>query len=298
MRRASCSDADQPAWSPNGRRLAFTRGGSVYTIRVDGDDERRLAPGAHPAWSPNGERIALDRDDTIVTLRWDGGGVRTAGTGSDPAYAPDGRLAVVRDGEIVAGGRIVDEGTEPAWSADGKHVAYVRDDTIYVDGQRGASRRTARLATGQARAGAPAGLRPAAPDRPADRRRRRALAARLHVARRQHRPRPEHRRGRSPVRRDAHDRHAARPARERQEPHLPRRRADPVHELAAAPPLAPDALRLVRAPHARRTDARARPQERLLPRRPLGRSHPGTGRTASLTSSATASSSTRTRRTC
>ena len=128
-------DADQPAWSPNGRRLAFTRGGSVYTVRVDGDDERRLASGAHPAWSPNGERIALDRDDTIVTFRWGGGGVRTAGSGSDPAYAPDGRLAVVRDGEVVAGGRIVDEGAEPAWSADGKHVAYVRDDTIYVDGK-------------------------------------------------------------------------------------------------------------------------------------------------------------------
>ena len=127
--------ADQPAWSPNGRRLAFTRGGSVYTIRVDGEDERKLASGEHPAWSPNGARIALDRDDTIVTLRWDGGGVRNAGTGSDPAYAPDGRLAVVRDGEVVAGGRIVDEGTEPAWSADGKHVAYVRDDTIYVDGK-------------------------------------------------------------------------------------------------------------------------------------------------------------------
>jgi hypothetical protein len=122
--------ADQPAWSPSGRRLAFTRGGWVYTVRVDGDDERRLARGAHPSWSPNGARIALDRDDTIVTLRWDGGGVRTAGTGSDPAYAQDGRLAVVRDGQVVAGGRIVDEGTEPSWSPDGKHVAYVRDDTL------------------------------------------------------------------------------------------------------------------------------------------------------------------------
>ncbi|MGZ4289886.1 MAG: lysyl oxidase family protein [Gaiellaceae bacterium] len=61
--------------------------------------------------------------------------MRTAGTGSDPAYAPDGRLAVVRDGEIVAGGRIVDEGAEPAWSADGRHVAYVRGGTIYVDGR-------------------------------------------------------------------------------------------------------------------------------------------------------------------
>ena len=127
--------ADQPAWSPNGRRLAFTRGGFVYTVRVDRDDERRLARGAHPSWSPTGERIALDRDDTVATLRWEGGGVRIAGRGSDPAYAPDGRLAVVRDGQIVAGTRLIDEGTEPAWSADGRHVAYVRADTIYVDGK-------------------------------------------------------------------------------------------------------------------------------------------------------------------
>ena len=127
--------ADQPAWSPNGRRLAFTRDGVVYTVRADGLDERRLAPGAHPAWSPDGRRIALDRDERIVTLDWDGGGVKDAGSGTDPAYAPDGRLAVVRGGEIVAGGRIVDEGTEPSWSPDGAHVAYTKDDTIYVDGK-------------------------------------------------------------------------------------------------------------------------------------------------------------------
>src|SRR5207253_10913117 len=111
--------------------------GWVYTVRVDGDDERRLARGAHPAWSPDGNRIALDRDDQIVTLRWYGGGVKAAGTGADPAYAADGRLAVVRDGQVVAGGRIVDAGAEPAWSADGRHVAYVRNDTIYIHGKAG-----------------------------------------------------------------------------------------------------------------------------------------------------------------
>ena len=133
--RRLVAKADQPAWSPNGRRLAFTRDGAVYTVRVDGVDERRLAPGAHPAWSPNGERIALDRDDTIVTLRWYGGGVKAAGRGSDPAYAPDGRLAVVRDGEIVAGGRVIDAGESPTWSPDGRRIAYERDGTIYVNGK-------------------------------------------------------------------------------------------------------------------------------------------------------------------
>jgi dipeptidyl aminopeptidase/acylaminoacyl peptidase len=133
--RRLVAKADQPAWSPNGRRLAFTRDGAVYTVRVDGVDERRIAPGAHPAWSPNGERIALDRDDTIVTLRWYGGGVKAAGRGSDPAYAPDGRLAVVRDGEIVAGGRVIDVGESPTWSRDGRRIAYEREGMIYVNGK-------------------------------------------------------------------------------------------------------------------------------------------------------------------
>ena len=73
-RPRSCGAPTSPPGRPNGRRLAFTRDGSVWTVRVDGDDERRLARGAHPAWSPNGERIAFDRDGTIVSLRWDGGG--------------------------------------------------------------------------------------------------------------------------------------------------------------------------------------------------------------------------------
>lgn len=129
-------DADEPAWSPNGRRLAFVRKGSVWTIRADGEDERRLARGAHPDWSPDGSRLAFDRDGEVYTsLWWNAGLLRDAGAGSDPAYAPDGRLAVVRDGTIVAGGRLVAEGTSPDWSPDGR-LAWVRDGVIYVAGRR------------------------------------------------------------------------------------------------------------------------------------------------------------------
>ena len=55
----------QPLWSPDGRRLAFTRGqggASVYVVNVDGGRERNVTRGPVRdfAWSPDGRRIAFD----------------------------------------------------------------------------------------------------------------------------------------------------------------------------------------------------------------------------------------------
>jgi hypothetical protein len=125
---------DQPAWSPNGRRIAFTRDGWVLTIRVDGEDERRLARGAHPDWTPDGSRIAFDRGGEAWSALWPGGGVRDLGPGTDPAYSATGRLAVVQDEQILVGGNVVAQGHSPAWSADGR-LAWVRGDTIYIAGR-------------------------------------------------------------------------------------------------------------------------------------------------------------------
>jgi len=125
--------ADSPAWAPDGRALAFTRDGAVWTVRADGVGEQRVARGAHPAWKPDGARIAFDRDGTIYSVLRSGGNVRAIGEGVDPAFAPDGRLAVSLGGAIHVGGRYVADGYAPAWSPDGRRLAYVRDDTIYVD---------------------------------------------------------------------------------------------------------------------------------------------------------------------
>ena len=268
------ADADQPAWSPNGRRLAFARDGSVWTIRADGLDERRLAVGAHPAWSPDGERLAFDRDGEVITVRWYGGDVRTPARARIRPTARTGSSRSCRTARSSSAGASSAAGTEPAWSPSGK-LAWVSGNTIYVDGHA--------VHAGQQPAWRPAS---ACPELLPDFDQRAptdltiaggpgrwllgftSLVDNIGLgpvrARRRARTGPE-----------AHDRHAARPARERQGAHLRRRRAVPLHELAAAPPLAPDALRQLRAAHARRAHARPRPQERLLPRRPLGR---GTGR--------------------
>jgi len=166
----------QPAWSPDGSKLAVARssGGdsSVFDIWVmnpDGSGARRVtnaAAGPHvigafnPAWSPDGSRIAFDLDGTgppggseaqrEIFVVDSGGGGQTQLTfdefgGGDPAWSPDGgQIAYVRvPNEMIvhsdvyamnadgSGVRALttdphhDEGT-PNWSPDGKKLAFTR----------------------------------------------------------------------------------------------------------------------------------------------------------------------------
>src|SRR4051812_34560397 len=63
--RLKSTDERNPAWSPNGKRIAFQReptngmsGASIWTIGPDGRGAKRLATNASdPAWSPDGKKI-------------------------------------------------------------------------------------------------------------------------------------------------------------------------------------------------------------------------------------------------
>lgn len=97
----------EPAWSPDGRRIAFARSprtqgvgeSDLYVVEVDGGNETRLTSGpaadADPAWSPDGQRVAFTRyandAGTIMVVNVDGSGIRPLtdiGAGAMPSWSP------------------------------------------------------------------------------------------------------------------------------------------------------------------------------------------------------------------
>jgi Tol biopolymer transport system component len=91
---------DFPAWSPDGRQIAFERSGDVYVVGSNGRGLRKLASGNSPAWSPDGTRLVFSAccDRELFAINLDGSGRRLlARNASQPAWSPDGRkIAFVR----------------------------------------------------------------------------------------------------------------------------------------------------------------------------------------------------------
>jgi Tol biopolymer transport system component len=160
-------DETHPSWSPDGRRLAFVsdRGGTgeaddeIWVMRSDGTHQRRLTHNKlwdrTPAWSPTGKWIAFSRGagartqgDTVVagcpgTFGWqiylmrpNGTGTRVLGQGYGPAWSPDGRLiAYSRDGAIVIS-RADGTGVRAVTTGSRKGSAFDSDPSWSPDGRR------------------------------------------------------------------------------------------------------------------------------------------------------------------
>jgi Tol biopolymer transport system component len=146
------SPAD-PAFSPLGRRIAFTSRSEIWVMYEDGSNVRQVTvgpePNRDPTWSPTADALAFttgrrgDRD--LYAIGADGYGLRrlTSGRADDaaPAWSSRGLLAFVRqagggDGDIrvmsasggrsraLTGGRADDR--SPAWSPDGRRIVFTR----------------------------------------------------------------------------------------------------------------------------------------------------------------------------
>jgi Tol biopolymer transport system component len=164
----------EPAWSPDGRRIAFAsaREGSfdIYVMAADGTDSTRLTTSRvndrRPSWSPDGTRIVFARsvdESQLFVMNADGTGARRvtddAGAESEPAWSPDGEwIAYVRrqpGTELREIWLVRPDGSDrrrltrlnglayaPAWSPDGERIAFSADRgdkryaiwTIGVDG--------------------------------------------------------------------------------------------------------------------------------------------------------------------
>ena len=109
------SNEDDPAWSPDGRSIAFTSYGVTPAVLVGDDRLRRVRviarKGSEPAWSPDGSQVAYVGE-------------------SKPSYSlspfvGSGIFVVGADGR---GRRRITRGKDwsPAWSPDGTTIAFAR----------------------------------------------------------------------------------------------------------------------------------------------------------------------------
>ena len=135
--------AQEPAWSRDGRLIAFASGdgpapcrGGLWVMNADGTDSHRVAPaGRNPDWSPDGAHLAFDASGNIMVADASGANARVLATnGVDPAWSPNGtKLAFERQKTVVIVGAdgtaerlVATDAGQPDWSPDGTRLVVTK----------------------------------------------------------------------------------------------------------------------------------------------------------------------------
>jgi hypothetical protein len=152
---------DQPAWSPDGKQIAYVWAKppeyGLYVMNADGSVQRKVADLTKetyritsPTWSSDSQQVAYCKDGELWLAPVAGGEAKKiAGDAWYPAWSPDGRYiaAFVRqpasglvfygpDGKLVNTlVRFVDQFGQIAWSSDGKELVFT---AVKVGEEKGA----------------------------------------------------------------------------------------------------------------------------------------------------------------
>jgi Tol biopolymer transport system component len=112
LTRDSAADDTQPAFSPDGDRIAFRserEGGGIFVIGATGENAKRLTDfGYNPAWSPDGKEIAC-ADEGILTPA-----IRTHKSLLSAVNVATGEKRLITKTDAV----------QPNWSPHGYRIAY------------------------------------------------------------------------------------------------------------------------------------------------------------------------------
>lgn len=171
-----------PTWSPSGKQIAFasdrnTRENDIYVMNADGSGQSDIAAldgdDSHsPSWSPSGARIVFVRDlndaagEDLYVVNADGSDahriVTAPGFDNSPAWSPDGKLIAYAHGTLLRTVRpdgsgmrtLAKNAGQPSWSPSGRRIVYACGSHICTIGRTGAKRR--QLTHGAALDSAPA----------------------------------------------------------------------------------------------------------------------------------------------